>query len=745
MISKLFLSSCVGISKFFQSHRLGIMWLLQSVRCCNVAEKPAGWKKVAAKGSLIFGLMFSFLFFSFSSSAINFSNVENVSDSNAEQSDSVIQTQFGDKIKEENTDFVPFSKRLSKSDFELFISAGLLEKWAPTIKQFGYNLFNNPPSTFAPANNIPLSSDYIVGPGDKLQISVWGKIEGNWAVQVDRNGNIVLPKIGIICVAGLSFVEFKETLEKEFSKYYTGFKMNITFGSLRSIRIYIVGNAKNPGAYTVSSLSTLINALFAAGGPNRNGSMRNIQIKRNGKTIVTFDLYDLLLKGDKTKDIRLLPEDVIFVPPIGPLVAIAGKIKNSAIYELKGETKLMDLIVMAGGFTNTAFRGRVAMQRIFNHRFTDFFEGELPEIAGDNSKNIMLQDGDLVQISAIAKQDSAVNLAGAIVYPGKFGIKQNKTTLKDIIKLAGGLKRQASNKAEITRVQPSSSGILTERFDINLRDILSDSSKEFELYPNDHIMVKPIPGWKLYKMVSVSGEIQYPGVYTIKKGEKLSSVLKRVGGFTKQAYAKNIVFTREKVRKQQQKNIEEIANRLEKEIFVEGSARLGTAISQEDIEARKIEMDAKTKFVNSLRNLKANGRIYIKFTTIEKLENSDYDIEMNEEDTIFIPSKPSVINISGAVMAQGSYIYAARNFTDYVNMAGGYSEHANKGKIFILKADGSAKKAKKCIFFSTKVEPGDTIVVPEKFSRIAWLRGIKDITQILANMALTAGIVIKVF
>ncbi|MBU2529690.1 MAG: SLBB domain-containing protein [Elusimicrobia bacterium] len=685
-----------------------------------------------------------FLFFNLSASAIDLNNLKESLNSDVNQSNSNLQSSSLGKVREAKVNPTPIIfEPLPVSDFESFISSGLLK--GSGIQQFGYDLFLNPPSTFAPADNIPLSSDYVVGPGDELQISIWGKIEGSWEVQVDRNGNIFLPKVGVIGIAGLSLAEFKETLQKEFSKYYTGFNMNITFGSLRSIRVYVVGNARKPGAYTVSSLSTLVNALFSSGGPNKNGSMRNIQIKRNGKTAVTFDLYDLLLKGDKSKDINLLPEDVIFISPVGPLTAIAGNIKNPAIYEIKDETKLTDLIDMAGGFTNTAFRGRVAMQRIFNHRFTDFLEGELSEIAGDSSKNVLLQDGDLVQVLPISEHDTAVNLSGAVFYPGKFGIKQGETTLKDIIKLAGGLKQEASNEAEITRVKFSTSGILTERFDMNLETFLNDVSKDFKLHNNDHVMIKPIADWKLYKMVDVSGEVKHKGTYTVKKGEKLSSLLKRAGGFTEQAYVKGIVFTRESVRVQQQKNLEEIANRLEKQLLVEGSAKVGAAISSEDVEAKKTEMQAKTKFVESLRKLKANGRVFIKLKTINKLEGSDYDIEMEEGDNIFIPSKSSVINVSGAVMAQGSYVYSARNFKNYVNMAGGYAEYSDKGRTFILKADGSAVKAKNCIFYTTDVEPGDTIVVPEKFSRVAWLRGIRDITQILMNVALTAGVVIKLF
>jgi protein involved in polysaccharide export with SLBB domain len=205
------------------------------------------------------------------------------------------------------------------------------------LKQFGYDFFRRPPSTFAPADKIPVSPDYVIGPGDEIRVSLWGSIEGNFVSVVDRDGNINLPKVGTIYVAGLTFKELKEVLNKEFSKYFKNFEINVSMGQLKTIKVYVVGHAKAPGAYSVSSLSTLINALFEAGGPSKTGSMRDIQVKRNGKTIVHFDMYEFLLKGDKTKDIRLMPEDVIFIPPVGPLVAIAGSVKVPAIYELKDE------------------------------------------------------------------------------------------------------------------------------------------------------------------------------------------------------------------------------------------------------------------------------------------------------------------------------------------------------------------------------------------------------------------------
>ncbi|MBI4801790.1 MAG: SLBB domain-containing protein [Elusimicrobia bacterium] len=628
------------------------------------------------------------------------------------------------------------------SAYESFVS----RDDGPKINQFGYDFFNKAPSTFAPADNVPVTSDYVVGPGDEVVISIWGKVEARFALEVSRDGNISIPKVGLVNVSGLTFSELKGALTREISRYYTDLNLNISMGSLRSIRVYVVGGARVPGAYTISSLSTMVTALFEAGGPSKTGSMRNIQLKRNGKLVSTLDLYELLLKGDKSSDARLVNEDVIFIPPAGPLAGISGDVKTPAIYELKDGDSLTDLVAMAGGFAVTAYRGSVAMQRIFGHKFRDFYSGDLSEAYADESKDLRLNDGDLVKVFPITEQDNAVNVAGAVAYPGKFGADMGRTTLRDIIKLAGGLLPYASNEAEITRVKLSTDGVRTERF---IRDIsylhTGAQMPPFLLQPNDHIMVKPIADWKLYKMVKVDGEVRYPGVYTVKKGERLSSILERAGGFTDKAYPRGVVFIRESARERQQKNLEEIAQRLEKQLLVEGSARMQTALTAEETASGKAEMEAKEKFVASLKLLKAQGRVYIKLNSLHSLKDSDYDIELEEEDSITIPAMSSMVNVAGAVMAQGSYIYSSSSYGDYIDMAGGYADYSKPGKTFILKADGSARKARKCLFFGAKVEPGDTVMVPERFDHIAWLREIRDFTQILMNVALTAGVVIKVF
>lgn len=664
-------------------------------------------------------------------------DVSEYRDSRSKPDTSVTRLQERKELKPETSEYEAF---LASKDKE----AGKDEK-APKLSQFGYDFFNKSPSTFAPADNVPVTPDYVIAPGDELQLNVTGRIDGRWNLTVNRDGTINIPKVGMVTVSGIAYKDLKDALIREIGRFYTGFDLSISMGALRSIRVYVVGNARVPGAYTVSSLSTMVNALFEAGGPGKTGSMRNIQLKRNGKLVANLDLYALLLNGDKSSDARLVNEDVIFIPPVGPLAGISGDVRRPAIYEINDEVRVTDLIAMAGGFTTTAFRGRVAMQRIVEHRFRDFFEADLADIEADALKNFTLRDGDLVKAFSIIDKDSGVNVAGAVTYPGKFGVIKGQTTLADVIKLAGGLMDYASTEAELTRVRLTTAGVQTERFNLDLSGIKSGvDTNPFLLEPNDHVMVRQIPEWKLYTMVKIDGEVKYPGVYPVKKGEKLSSVLQRAGGFTDKAYPQGVVFLRESAKVQQQKNLEEIAQRMERQLLVEGSAKMQTTLSADETAANKAEMEAKQKFVETLKNLKAQGRVYIKLNTVNGLRGSDYDIEMEENDSISIPARSSVVNVAGAVMAQGSYVYSSSSYKSYVKMAGGYADYSKPGKTFILKADGSARKANGFIF-NASVGPGDTVVVPERFDRVTWLREIRDISQILVNVALMAGVVVKVF
>lgn len=659
------------------------------------------------------------------------------------------------------------------SEFEQVVAGKISPVVSTFIRQFGYDLFNKLPypsvpgigmrgtllPIFTPSFNTPIGPDYIIGPQDEVKITVWGKIEGYWNTIVARDGTISLPKIGVVHVAGLTFKEMKELIHKEISRYYTGFEMSVSMGLLRTIRVYIVGNAKQPGSYTVSSLSSLVSALFEAGGPNKTGTMRDIQLKRNGKTIAHFDMYDFLLKGDKTKDLRLFSEDVIFIPSIGPLAGIAGNVKRPAIFELKGETKLLQLIDMAGGLTSTAFKGRVQVQRIENHEFRTSFEGDLLDMEDNEGKNFLLQDGDLVKVFSVIESSNIANLAGAVENQGEYAITPGVTKIKDIIQKAGGVLYYASDEAELTRVHVTQSGPVTEFININISKALNeDPEHNLTLEKNDYLFIRTIPEWGLYKTANISGEVKFPGIYTIKKGVKLSSLIERAGGYTDTAYLRGAVFTRKRVKVIQQASLAQMAARLEREIFAESSAKISTAISQEAINARQMETEQKKQFIETLKKLSATGRMTIMLTHLRLLKGSEFDIELEEGDNLFIPKKNSVVNVVGAVMSRGSFVYSNDfDYKDYISIAGGYTKYADKKNVYVLKVDGTAMKLDSGIFnwndsksrwdmagFGDikEIEPGDSIIVPEKFDHIAWVRGIKDITQILYQIAIAAAVVV---
>ena len=312
-----------------------------------------------------------------------------------------------------------------RHEFQDFIAQSL----GRDLPMFGYSLFQNVPSTFAPLDRVPVTPDYVIGPGDEILIRAWGQVEMDYRLFVDRNGAINIPKVGAINVAGIKFQELQGYLRTTIGRIFRNFDLNVTMGQLRSVQIFIVGQALRPGTYTVSSLSTLVNAVFASGGPTVKGSMRSIQLKRGDKLVTEFDMYDLLLKGDKSKDAPLQPGDVIYIPPIGQLAAISGSVNAPAIYEIKGRTKLADLIDLAGGLTITADGQKVAVERIVDRRMrkVEDFRLDKEGLAHD------LQDGDLVQVLPLSPRfDNAVTVRGNVAVPARHPWR-NGLRVKDVV------------------------------------------------------------------------------------------------------------------------------------------------------------------------------------------------------------------------------------------------------------------------------------------------------------------------
>lgn len=306
------------------------------------------------------------------------------------------------------------------TDFQRLVAASV----GRMLPIFGANLFLWSPSTFAPIDQVPVTSNYVVGSGDQLLVRVWGQINFNAEVTVDRSGNIYLPQVGAIHVAGVAFSELQDQIRSNISRIYKNFNISVNLGQLHSIRIFVTGQARRPGSFTVSSLSTLVSAIFSTGGPSPYGSMRHIQVRRDGATITDFDMYDLLVHGNKSKDVQLLAGDVIYIPPVGPQAAVFGSVHNSAIYELLNTTTVGQILQDAGGLSTLASLSRASLERINTEQRQQAIDISLNE----PGLSTPLQNGDILRVLPISPRfDKTVTLRGNLADPGRFAWRQGMT------------------------------------------------------------------------------------------------------------------------------------------------------------------------------------------------------------------------------------------------------------------------------------------------------------------------------
>jgi protein involved in polysaccharide export with SLBB domain len=322
----------------------------------------------------------------------------------------------------------PFEE-VEPSEIENLMSGQMPTVVSIELKQFGYDIFEQVMSTFAPVEDVPVGPGYIVGPGDSFTVMLWGRLNAHYRVTVNRSSEIALPEVGVLNVAGMTFGELRDYLERELSRKFTDFKMSITMDELRTIQVFVVGEVQAPGAYTVSSLSTVIHALFAASGPTKNGSLRNIRLMRSGRGPVTVDLYDFLLGGDKSSDIYLQNGDTIFVPLIGSVVGVAGNVKRPAIYEMTEPVTLLGVLDLSGGVTYAGWLQRVQVERVAEHekRIVVDFDMSGQDIGASRKLlETVIQDGDMISVfPVLALEHNVVHLEGHVYRPGKYELKDS--------------------------------------------------------------------------------------------------------------------------------------------------------------------------------------------------------------------------------------------------------------------------------------------------------------------------------
>ena len=354
-------------------------------------------------------------------------------------------------------------------------------------KPFGYDLFQGVPSTFAPVKDIQVPIDYVVGPGDTFNVQLYGNETGSYSLTVGRDGRIKFPKLGPISVSGMGFDAAREALEHRVSQQLIGTQVSVTMGDLRSIRVFVLGEAEKPGSYTVSGLSTMTNALFVSGGVKTIGSLRNIELKRNGHTVSVLDLYDLLLRGDTSGDHQLMPGDVIFIPPIGLTATVYGGVRRPAIYELKKEKTAEQLIEIAGGLSADADAGLSQLERIDSSRLREMRNINLNSEAGRNTE---ILNGDKLRVPAIRPTlENSVELSGYVFRPGAFQYRAG-LRLTDVLGSFDELRPNADRHyVLIRRVTPPDQKIVVISADLDRALSARGSAADPELQPRDRIIV----------------------------------------------------------------------------------------------------------------------------------------------------------------------------------------------------------------------------------------------------------------
>jgi polysaccharide export outer membrane protein len=527
------------------------------------------------------------------------------------------------------------------------------------IERFGKSLFTDVPTTFAPFDAAQVNGDYVIGTGDEIQIRGWGMVNVDVTATVDRNGSIYVPRIGSIKVAGIKYRDLQGYLKKAVSKIFTNFELTASISQTRAVQIYVVGHAMRPGTYTLNSMSTLLNALFTSGGPDSSGSMRNIQLKRNGSTVANFDLYDVLVNGDKSQDATLRDGDVIYIPEVGPLVAISGNVKTQAIFELKGPASLADLIRWAGGVDSAAEQRQITVEKTVDNNYQ-----KVAELIGD-------------------KATIATRVAGIPI------------RATDVIRVFA----------------PGAS---------------------------------PVRAKLETEFVRVSGEVRKSGMFQISKGETLRELLVRLGGATDTGYLYATQLTRDSVKRLQQQKLDELADRFERDVESAASSRIAGTTDKDAVAIQAAEIERQRRVAAKLRTIKAEGRIVLELSDGNASLKDFPDLPLQDGDSIFVPRKPGTVDVLGSVFQPNSFIYKSRRTVkDYVLLAGGQTESGDTSETYVIRADGTAKGSRGTGWFGSvngiEVNPGDTIVVPEKLERGSFRQSLKEWTAIFYQFGLGAA------
>ena len=659
------------------------------------------------------------------------------------------------------------------SEFQRFV----LTSTGKRLPLFGHDLFLKPVSTFAPANQIPVTADYLIGPGDQIVVRAWGQVEVNYKATVDRNGSIYLPRVGEIHVSGVRYADLNAYLKQQIGRIFRNFSLDVSLSKLRSINVLVVGQVRQPGTYTVSGLSTLLNAVITSGGPNEYGSLRNIQLRRNGAVVKQLDFYDLLLKGKGAGDAPLQDGDMVFVPRVGPQLAISGSVPTPAIYEIKPGTKLSEALDLAGGLSPTAEGRQVIIERIQDHRTRQLERVNL-DAAGDQTA---MSDGDLVTVFPLQpKFENAIILRGNVAVPGRYPWKAG-AKISDLIPSRDALltrdywlRLNASATVQprgsealhndITHTAPEinwdyaviqrlhTDHLQTDLIPFNLgKAIEHDPTQDLALEPGDIITIfsqadVKVPIEEQSKYIRLEGEMATSGVYKARPGETLRQLLQRIGGVTPNGYLYGAELTRISVQKVQQQKLDQLAERFNADVERSASYLSQNVTNINDAASLSSRIESERRLADRLKQIKATGRIVLDLKPDETSISAVPDLALEDGDRLIVPYTPATVSVLGAVNTQADFVFRPnRRVSEYLRHAGGITQTGDHKRLYILRANGSVTgpEAYSGLFNGSidnaPIYPGDAIIVPEKINRTTFTKNLIEYSTILSQFALGAA------
>jgi protein involved in polysaccharide export with SLBB domain len=685
------------------------------------------------------------------------------------------------------------------------------ERGGQAIERFGMSLFKNGTGNAEKLPmDVPIGPDYVLGPGDGVVMDISGGAPQRLQAVVDPEGKVNLPEGGTLMVAGLSLSAAERAIEQALSRRYNNPKVALALSRLRTIRIYVVGDVERPGAYDISSQSTVLNALYAAGGPTAAGSLRLVRHYRGERLISTIDLYDLILRGVRTDVRRLESGDSILVPTAGTEVTVEGEVRRPARYELLREETLAEVLELAGGITPQGSLRQISIDRVEAHQrrveqtlpvaadaspatveralaefrvsdgdrvyvapirpyteqsvylyghvfragpyafhpgmklteligsYSDLLpepgsRAEIVRLTGANRQpetipfdivNVLdgkeaspeLQAFDVVRIFGRYDLDAPmVSIQGEVLKPGAYPLESGMT-VSDLVRGAGGFSRSAYREQALVASYQIQDGrkVEVEQQEVDLRP--DEEAPEPLLKPNDVVFIRQIPGWKdIGASVTLSGEVRFPGVYGITPGERLSSVIRRAGGFLKDSYPQVAVLQRPQVRELNAQLRQQLIARIEStpSPLSRGDAK-GDSDPARDFDQQKKEIVAR------LKSEQDPGRLVIHISRqLAEWENTANDPVLCAGDSLFVPREPGFVIVHGQVNNTNALVYVrGKTVAAYLRDAGGVTRYADARGIFVIHADGTVAGRRGGWLSNSLLDeagaPGDLIVVPDK-------------------------------